>query len=95
MSDLDRDLRITVRLSGAEAAKLDEFRGSASRSAFLRRLLADVEPEDVSDTLTYSQVLATLSQMALTGKVAAAIHLERALRERAGVIDDTPEWLRD
>ena len=95
MSSSNRETRVTLRLSSAEIAKLDEFRGSATRSAFLRRLLDEVEPGDVSDVMTHTEVLASLSQMTKAGKVTAAIHLERALREHAGDEQGVPEWLRD
>lgn len=91
---MNRETRVTVRLTSAEVAKLDEFRGVASRSVFLRRLLADVTPEAASDVLSHDEVLILLGEMARAGKVAAAIALERALRDRAPG-DVVPEWLRD
>ena len=39
-----RTVAVMIRLTGAEAAALDEARGTLSRSAYLLRLLRDERP---------------------------------------------------
>jgi hypothetical protein len=75
-----RSIEVRVRLSDDEAARLDEMkpRGS-SRASFLRSFLnRRVQPDEVASR---AEALAMLTAQARDGKVAAAIALERALRE--------------
>jgi Arc/MetJ-type ribon-helix-helix transcriptional regulator len=73
---------ITVRLAPQDVARLDEMRGDGmSRSAFVRELLRQSGPLD--KYATHSEALAILTRLARSGKAAAAIALERALRVEA------------
>jgi hypothetical protein len=75
--DARRRHAVTVRLSGAEVARLDELRGNAPRANHLRRLL--YEPPNATEVASREEVLALLSEKARSGSVSAAIALERAL----------------
>jgi hypothetical protein len=74
-----REHSIKVTFSADEVARLDELRPSrTSRPAFLRSLLR--EPPRDDDIATRTEALAILTSLARDGRVAAAIALERALR---------------
>lgn len=75
-----REHSIKVTLSGQELARLDELRPpGTSRPAFLRSLLR--EPPRGDEVATREESLSILTSLARDGRVAAAIALERALRE--------------
>ena len=88
-----RDHTIKLTLSDQEFARLDELRPSGvSRPAFLRSLLR--EPPSGDEVATRSEALGILTRLARDGRVAAAIALERALRnEGAGAEDALDEIL--
>lgn len=90
-----REIHITLRLSGAEVAKLDEFRLGLSRSAYLRQLLHDADADRARGIASHDEALSILSAQARDGKVAAAIALERATRNTQDVGAGVPEWMRD
>jgi hypothetical protein len=90
-----RDVRLELRLTASEAAKLDEFRLGLSRTAYLRRLLMDVEPHQAAGIASRDEALALLSSQARDGKVAATIALVRELRGDHASVDDVPAWLRE
>jgi hypothetical protein len=77
-----RDHKVMVSLNGDELARLDEMRVGASRAVYLRTLLQ--EPLRLDGMPTHSEAVALLARMARAGKVAAAVALERALRDGAG-----------
>jgi hypothetical protein len=72
-----RELALKVRLNTAEMARLDEMRGSASRAAYLRRLLQGPPPQGEP---THDEAIRILYGLAKDGRVGAAVGLERALR---------------
>jgi hypothetical protein len=75
-----RTHEINVRLNDDELARLDELRsGVTARAVYLRNLLR--EPPTNQDVADHREARAILSEMARTGKVTAAIALERALRD--------------
>jgi hypothetical protein len=94
-----RDVKISVRLTAAEVAILDEHRNGLSRSGYMRRKLLDPpshgDPEDVPN---HREAMQLLRQAALAGSVSARIGYERAVRsaqrdpER---IDSLEEILRE
>jgi hypothetical protein len=84
-----RDLNVRVRLSEAEMARLDEFRGRMTRAAYLRRLLQGSPPEDDPSHLDSVRILYVLAK---EGKVGAAVGLERALRERTALRNEPPAY---
>jgi hypothetical protein len=87
MSDA-RQNEVMVRLNDDEVARLDEMRpAGVARAVHLRNLLAESRVlEPIADR---QEILALLSEQARAGKVAAAVALERALRnEDDGDIDD-------
>jgi hypothetical protein len=77
-----RDNKVMVSLNGDELARLDEMRVGASRAVYLRTLLQ--EPLPLDRMPTHSEAVAILARLARVGKVAAAVALERALRDVAG-----------
>ena len=88
MNAARRQHEVMVRLNDTELARLDENRPPGiARAVYLRnRLLEPPAREDIADR---REVLALLSEQARAGKVAAAIALERALRDEDGpTIDD-------
>jgi hypothetical protein len=82
---MKRDLTVKMRLSGSEMARLDEMRGSASRAAYLRRLLQEPPPQGEP---THDEAIRILYGLAKDGRVGAAVGLERALRAEG---TDQPE----
>lgn len=87
-----RDRAIRVLLDDDELARLDELRPpGTSRPAFIRSLLR--EPPRGDDVATRSEALQILTGLARDGRVAAAIALERALRDEAPVGDQLDEIL--
>jgi hypothetical protein len=83
MNDSRRQNDVLVRLSHSELARLDELPpGGTPRATFLRSLLRESPNED--EIATRAEVLAILSRLARDGRVAAAIALERALRDDSG-----------
>jgi hypothetical protein len=90
-----REHAIKVSLNGDELARLDRARGRAERAVYLRTLL--YEPPDVSEVASHEEVLALLSRLAGAGGTAAAIALERALRDhpRGDDFDDELSRLLD
>ncbi len=90
MNDARRRHEVTVRLSDSELERLDERRTGTARAVYLRTLLR--EPPTEKDIADRQEILALLSEQARAGKVAAAIALERALRnESEPNIDDELE----
>ena len=89
-----RDRIVKVSLTEDEIARLDELRPPGiSRPAFLRSLLR--EPPTGAEVATRTESLAILTGMARDGKVAAAIALERAVREEGQAGDVLDEILAD
>ena len=79
---------IKVTLTDGELARMDELRPSGtSRPAFVRSLIQEPPRED--EVATRNEALGILTRLARDGRVAAAIALERALRnEGAGDGDE-------
>jgi hypothetical protein len=78
-----REHKILVSLDGSELARLDELRPSGTaRAVFLRQLLQG--PSAVKEAPSHAEAVAILARLARDGKVAAAVALERALRDDAG-----------
>jgi hypothetical protein len=78
-----REHKILVSLDGLELARLDELRPSGTaRAVYLRQLLQD--PSAVEEAPSHAEAVAILARLARDGKVAAAVALERALRDDAG-----------
>jgi hypothetical protein len=74
-----RQHTLKVTLSDHELARLEELRPAGpSRPAFVRSLLR--EPPRGDEVATRTEALSILTRLALDGRVAAAIPLERALR---------------
>jgi hypothetical protein len=92
-----REKKIEVRLSGDELARLEELRAGGSRSAAIRALIRGAGGVAAAPEPTHGEILQVLAAMARDGKVAAAVALERALRETADDAPDDffPDWLRD
>jgi hypothetical protein len=92
-----RDKKIEVRLNGDELARLEELRAGGSRAAAIRSLIRGVGGVAAAPEPTHDESLRVLAAMARDGKVAAAVALERALRETADDAPDDffPDWLRD
>jgi hypothetical protein len=87
---------IKVSLTSEELARLDRARGSAERAVYLRTLL--YQPPDISEVASHKEALAILSRLARAGGAAAAIALERALRDQPGgndFDDDLSRLLND
>ncbi len=79
-----REHKVLVSLDGLELARLDGLRPSGTaRAVFLRQLL--LGPSAVEEAPSHAEAVAILARLARDGKVAAAVALERALREDAGV----------
>ena len=77
-----RDNKVMASLNGNELARLDELRPSGTaRGVFLRQLLQ--EPSAVEEPPSHAEAVAILARLARDGKVAAAVALERALRDAA------------
>lgn len=85
MSSKSRQHRVQVRLTAEEVAQLDELARGGSRSAAVRRLIRDASAPTAAEP-THAEAVTILAQMAREGRVAAAVALERALRER----EDSP-----
>ena len=78
-----REHKVLVSLDGRELARLDELRPSGTaRAVFLRQLLQG--PAAVEETASHAEAVSILARLARDGKVAAAVALERALRDDAG-----------
>jgi hypothetical protein len=77
-----REHAVKISLSSDELARLDRARGRTERPVYLRRLL--YQPPDISEIATHRDSLALLSNLARAGGTAAAIALERALRDHPG-----------
>jgi hypothetical protein len=73
-----RQHRVHLRLSDAEAARLDEIRGVVPRVAFLRELIRTAGP--LTGGPSHGEALALLREAALNGNVNARVSYERALR---------------
>jgi|SRR5829696_9762507 len=91
-----RQDRVEVRLTADEAALLDELRLGRTRSATVRALIRDAHGAGADASPSHDEVLKVLAAMAHDGKVAAAVALERALRDRedAGQDDELDRILR-
>lgn len=75
-----RPHEIRLTLDDDELARLDEMRPAGqSRPAYLRSLIR--KPPVTGDVAARSEALAILTGLARDGRVAAAIALERALRD--------------
>ena len=83
---------VKVSLTSEERARVDRARGHTERAVYMRRLLH--EPPDVSEVATHTEAMAILSNLARDGRTAAAIALERALREHPGGPDFDDELTR-
>ena len=83
-----REHAVKVSLNSEELARLDRARGSAERAVYLRTLL--YQPPDITEIASHKEALAILSGLARAGGTAAAIALERALRDhpRGNDFDD-------
>ena len=93
-----REHRVEVRLSAEEAARLDELRAGGSRSAAVRALIRGTGAPAAGSDPTHDEAVRILAQMAHEGRVAAAVALERALRETADdapAADFFPPWMKD
>ena len=88
----NRSHYVKASLTAQELVRLDELRGGEERAVFMRRLL--YEPPDGSEVATYGESLALLSASARTGKVAAQIALERALRGGEQPLGELEDFLR-
>jgi hypothetical protein len=78
---MPRENALKVTLSDEEMARLDELRPSGTtRPAFLRSLLR--EPPRDDEIASRGEAPAILTHLARDGRVAAAIALERALRDQ-------------
>ena len=87
-----REHSIKVTLNAQELARLDAIRPSGTtRPAFLRSLLE--EPPRDNEVATRTEALGILTRLARDGRVAAAIALERAVREEASPDDKLDEIL--
>src|SRR5215213_5221996 len=76
-----REHSIKVTMNADELARLDELRPSGtSRPTFLRSLLR--EPPRDDEVASRDEALSILTALARDGRVAAAIALERALRDQ-------------
>jgi len=91
-----RQERVEVRLTAEEAAYLDALRHGRTRSSTVRALIRDAHDASSGPAPTHAEVLRVLAAMAHDGKVAAAVALERALRDRddAGQDDELDRILR-
>jgi hypothetical protein len=88
-----RENALKVTFSDEELARLEELRPSGtSRPSFLRSLLG--EPPRDDEVATRGEALAILTRLARDGRVAAAIALERALRDQDEGSDELDELLR-
>ena len=87
-----REHAVKVSLNSDELARLDAARGRTERAVYLRRLL--YAPPDVSEVATHTEALGLLSRLARGGRTAAAIALERALRDHPGGTDFDDELSR-
>jgi hypothetical protein len=76
---MNRTNRLMLRVTDEELAKVDELRAGLTRSAFVRRLLADADAAKASDVASRDEALAILTAMARDGKTQAAIALARLL----------------
>src|SRR5829696_258334 len=96
MTDKRHQERVDVRLNADEVAKLDAVRHGRTRSAAIRALIRDAHGAATGPDPTHEEVLGVLAAMARDGKVAAAVALERALRDRedAGQDDELDRILR-
>ena len=75
---MNRDHRVTVRLTSEELARLDARRAGLGRAGFVRRL---IRGESVRAELpSHQDSLEILAGLARDGVAAAAVALERALR---------------
>jgi hypothetical protein len=72
---------ITIRLRPQDVARVDEMRGSVSRSGYVRQLLRTSGP--VEEIPTRLESLQLLAESARSGKVAAQVALARELRDGA------------
>ena len=90
-----RPHEIRLTLDDDELARLDEMRPAGqSRPSYLRQLLR--QPPKDQDVASRGESLAILTGLARDGRVAAAIALERALRESEDTEpDDLEALLRD
>ena len=81
-----RQHAVKVSLNSDELARLDRARGRTERAVYLRTLL--YEPPDISEIASHAEALAILSNLARAGGTAAAISLERTLRNEGAGDDD-------
>ena len=91
-----REHEVKLRLDDDELARLDANRPAGiPRAVYLRNRIRELSGHE--DIATLEEVLALLSEQARAGKVAAAIALERALRNAPpeGVDDDFDEALAE
>ena len=90
---MPRENALKVTLTDDELARLDELRPSrTTRPAFVRSLLR--EPPRDDDVATQNEALSILTRLARDGRVAAAIALERALRDQDDSTDELDALLR-
>ena len=88
---MPRESALKLTLTDEELARLDELRPSGtSRPGFLRSLLRERPSDD--DVATRGEALSILTRLARDGRVAAAIALERALRDQNESGDELDEF---
>ena len=87
-----REHAVKVSLNSDELARLDRARGRTERAVYLRTLL--YEPPNITEIASHKEALAILSNLARAGGTAAAIALERALRDNPGGNDFDDELSR-
>lgn len=91
---MEKPMEVHVRLSADDVEVLDEARGSMTRSAFIRSLVRRSAAGERSTGADRGEAIEILSEMARSGKVAAAVALERALRDEMPTGDEVPPWRR-
>ena len=78
LSDKNRTVRLTVRLSAEELAQMDRLRAGLSRGAYIRSLLREGRPAPPMPS--HTEAIAILAEQARDGSATAATALEKALR---------------
>jgi hypothetical protein len=90
MGRMRRPVHVGVRLTEGEAARLEELRPPGlTRSAYIRRLIADAAPIDV-EVPTWGEAIRLLAESARSGIVTAQVALVRAL-PRDGTPPEPPD----
>ena len=88
-----REKALRITLTDEELARLDEMRpAGTTRPGFIRSLVR--APPRGDEVATRNEALSILTQLARDGRVAAAIALERALRDQEEGGDELDALLR-